>query len=88
MVIAYLPILTEQNYESFRRILKDAPATLKEWEHLQMQKATDFEGKRWQVERIEIDPDDFKRDCDATKSAYDLHTLDNFAFKVAQRKKD
>ena len=88
MVIAYLPILTEQNYESFRRILQDAPTTFKEWEHYQMQKSADFGGKGWNVQHVEINLDDFKRDCGTTDAPYNLHSLDNFAFKVAQRKKD
>jgi len=88
MVVSYLGLLTKDNYESFRRILKDAPATFEQWSHLHMQKTTDLVGKRWEVIQVEIDPDDFKRHCDATHSPYNLHSLDNFAFEVAQREKD
>jgi hypothetical protein len=53
MVIAYLPRITEQNYESFRRILQDAPATFKEWQHHLMQKAIGLSSKGWRVESVE-----------------------------------
>jgi hypothetical protein len=45
MVIAYLPRITEQNYESFRPILQDAPATFKECQHHLMQKAVECGGQ-------------------------------------------
>jgi hypothetical protein len=49
MVTSYLALLTKDNYDTFRRILKDAPATFEQWSHLHMQKTTDLIGKRWEV---------------------------------------
>ena len=88
MRIAYLPRISEPNYESFLSILQDAPTTFKEWQHHLMRKALDLSVKGWRVESVELDPDDFKRDCDITQSPHNLHSLDNFAFKVAHRKED
>lgn len=88
MRIAFLPRISEQNYESFRRILKDAPAAFKEWQHHLTRKALDLSVNGWRVESVELDPDEFKRDCDLTKSPHNLQSLDNFAFKVARRKAD
>jgi hypothetical protein len=85
MAIAYLPRITEQNHDSFWRILQDAPATFKEWQHHLMQKAVDLSSKGWRVESVEVDPDEFKRDCDLTQSPRNLHNLDNFASKVAKK---
>lgn len=53
-----------------------------------MRKALNLSVKGWRVESIELDPDEFKRDCELTRSPHNLHSLDNFAFKVAQRKED
>jgi hypothetical protein len=88
MRIAYLPRISEQNYESFRSIIQDAPAAFNEWQHHLARKALDLSVKGWRVESVELDPDEFKRDCDLTQSPHNLHSLDNFVFKVAQRKKD
>jgi hypothetical protein len=88
MRIAYLPRISQPNYESFLSILQDAPAAFKEWQHRLMRKALDLSVKGWRVESVEIDPDEFKRDCDLTQSPHNVRSLDNFAFKVAQRKED
>lgn len=47
MRIAYLPRISEQNYESFRSILQDAPAAFKEWQHHLMRKALDLSVPGW-----------------------------------------
>jgi hypothetical protein len=86
MKIAYLPRITEKNYEAFRRILQDAPAAFEEWQRHLKRKALDLSVKGWRVESVELDPDEFKRDCDLTQTPHNLDNLDNFAFKVAQRK--
>jgi hypothetical protein len=85
MAIVYLPLLTKDNYDAFRRILSDAPATFEEWSHLRAQQEAHYIGQRWEVIQVEVDPDQFAADCRATDSPYNLHSLDNFAFKVAQR---
>jgi hypothetical protein len=78
----------EQNYEAFRRIPQDVPAAFKEWRRHMMRKALDLSVKGWRVESVELDPDEFRRDCDLTRSLHNLDSLDNLAFKVAQRKED
>ena len=86
MVTRYFALLTEQNYESFRRLLTDAPPTFKQWQHYRAQIEADILSKRWKLVEVEIDPNEFAADCRATNSPYNLHSLDNFTFKVAQRK--
>jgi hypothetical protein len=85
MATAYVPVLTDKNYDSFRKIIKDAPSTFAEWQHHIAVKAIDLSSKGFKVESVEVDPDEFKKDCEMTESPYNLHSLDNFAFKVAQR---
>jgi hypothetical protein len=68
--------------------LQGAPAAFKEWQRRMMRKALDLSVKGWRVESVELDPDEFRRDCDLTRSLHNLDSLDNFAFKVAQRKED
>lgn len=87
MAILYGAALTEHNYDAFRRALTDAPASFQEWSHRRNQRAADTLGKGWKFVEVEIEFEDFKRDCDLAYTPYNLHALDNFAFKVAQRKK-
>ena len=82
MVTSYLPRIAEQDYGAFQRVLKDAPATFKEWEHDLMLMAADLNSKGWSVESVDVDLDAFKKYCDLTQSPYSLESLDNFAFKV------
>lgn len=87
MLIAYGPILTKDNYESFRRVLQDAPATFEHWSHFRNQRAQNAVSKRDEFVEVEIDLEEYVRDCDATNSPYNLHSLDNFAFKITRREK-
>jgi hypothetical protein len=82
MATSYLPRITEQNYGAFQRVLKDAPATFKEWERDLMLMGADLNSKGWEVESVDVDLDGFKKYCDLTQSPYTLQSLDNFAFKV------
>ena len=81
MITALIPRLTEQNYESFRAILSDAPKTHKEWVFHVSIKATDLSSKGFKVESVDVDAYEFKRYCKTTESSCDLRSLDNFAFK-------
>ena len=87
MVTIYGASLTKDNYDAFRRVLTDAPATFPEWVHRRDQRAADAISKRWEFIEIEIDREEYMRDCDATQTPYDLHALDNFAAKVALRER-
>jgi hypothetical protein len=86
-VTVYGPVLTKDNYDAFRRFVRDAPATFPEWVHRRDQKAADAIGKRWEFVEVEIDLENYIRDCDATQTPYDLHSLNNFAAKVALRER-
>jgi hypothetical protein len=87
MVTVYGAILTKDNYDAFRRVLTDAPATLDQWVYNRNQRATDAISKRWEFVEVEVNLEDYIQDCDATQTPYNLHSLNNFAFKVAQRKR-
>ena len=87
MVTIYGALLTKDNYEAFRRVVKDAPATFEAWCHRRNQRSADAVSKRWEFIEVEINLEDYIRDCDATQTPYDLHSLDNFAFKEATRER-
>jgi hypothetical protein len=86
MAISYGALLTKENYDAFRRVLRDAPATFQEWSYRRDQREADAISKRWELVQVEVNLEDYMRDCDATRTPYSIHSLDNFASKVAQRK--
>jgi hypothetical protein len=83
MVIVYGVLLIEDEYETFRRVVKDMPATFQEWAYRRNQRAAAAISKRWEFVEVEINLEDYIRDCDATNTPYDLNSLDNFAAKIA-----
>ena len=83
MAIAYLPVITEKNYDAFQSILQDAPATFEAWQQRQALRAMELSSKGWRIEGVEIDPDEFAEECVATQTPRDLHSLDLFALRTA-----
>ena len=82
MAIYRIVSIRKDDYEAFRRILKDdIPDTYEEWRYRQLSKSNDFIAKWQKAEVIEVDvnPNDFARYCDATNSDRTIETLDRFA---------
>jgi len=86
MAIFYRAAITAENYESFRRVLKDAPATFDEFSRKRAEGLSNIGDGR--VVYIKIDPNEFAADCLATNTTNDLKSLDYFAFKKAPRDKE
>ena len=87
MITSYLANVTEANYEAFRRVVKDVPATFKEFAHLRMQTTVDLESKGHTVITVDLDPSKFTDYCRTTNSPNNLHTLDSFAFETGEWEK-
>jgi hypothetical protein len=79
----YRAVITAENYEAFRRVLKDAPKTFDEWNHLRTKDLAYIEGGGGTVVYVDINPDEFAADCRATGAPNDMKSLDNLAFKKA-----
>jgi hypothetical protein len=84
MATAYIPAISEKNYEVFRAFLLDAPTTFKDWRQRQGLRALDLSSKGWRVQGVEIDPDEFKEECVALQAPRDLHSLERFALRVGE----
>jgi hypothetical protein len=88
-----IPIIREQDYESFRRILKDdIPATYEAWRNRQLRQKAQL-GAQWldslaEFIEIEIDPNEFTAYCDRTHSNYTVESLDRLAIEKAFGKND
>jgi hypothetical protein len=87
-----VPRIREKNYDAFRRILKDGvPQTLAEWRDRQLRQEADL-SSGWEspvkLIEVEIDPDEFTRFCDRTKSNYTVDALNRFATEKGLGKND
>lgn len=85
MAIVYSALIAKEDYDAFRRAVAGMPATFQEWTHRRNQIEADAVSKRWELVEIEVKLEDYIRDCNATKTPHDLHSLDNFAAKIALR---
>jgi hypothetical protein len=81
---AYMPAISEKNYEAFRVILLDAPTTFKDRQQCQGLKALDLSSKGWRVQGVEIDPDEFKIECVSKQSPRDLRSLELIALRIGE----
>jgi len=88
MAIFYRAVITRENYESFRRVLNDAPETFDKWSNIHSHDLAYIDGSNGKVVYVEIDPNEFAADCRATSAPNTLHSLDNFAFKKGTGKKE
>jgi hypothetical protein len=88
MAIFYRLAITRENYESFRRVLNDAPETFDEWEYKCREKAAHIESSGSRICFVNLDPNEFAADCRATGAPPNMHSLDNFAFKIGGAKKE
>ncbi len=84
----YRALITRENYESFRRVLNDAPETFDKWSHIHSHDLAYIEGSNGEVTYVEVDPNEFAACCRATDSPPNLHSLNNFAFKKGTGKKE
>jgi hypothetical protein len=84
----YRALITSENYESFRRLLNDAPETFDKWSHIHSRDLAYIDGSKGKVAYVEVDPNEFATDCRATGAPPNLHSLNNFAFKKGTGKKE
>ena len=87
MATFFRAVISRENYESFRRLLNDAPKTFDEWEHKSRQDAAHIESSGNSIVYFDIDPDEFAADCRATGAPTNLQSLNSFTFKTGTRKK-
>ena len=87
MAIFYRAVITRENYESFRRVLKDAPITFDEWDHRNRQDLAYIEASGSRIACLDVDPNEFAEDCRATGAPANLQSLNSFAFKMESIKK-
>ena len=76
----FIPIIANQDYETFRRILDPhLPNTYEKWLDLVDQMTGDNISRGRASKPIELNPHEFSRYCEATGSSPNLHILKNFA---------
>lgn len=79
----YLPVIAAQDFEAFRRLLKDEiGATYEIWLQRHREKVS-YYGTANVVE-INIAPDQFARFCHSETRAYDGKTLVDLAFRLGE----
>ncbi len=82
MIATYVPIMRQNDYETFRRLMhSNIPDTYNEWRYL-LQKLKDDAILRGEtVREIEIYPDDLTRYASAHGNEYTMQTIKNLAFE-------
>jgi gluconate kinase len=81
MATQYLPIIREEDYEAFRRLLgQNLPGAYDDWNYLSGDRQHQIARSGHIARGIELHPDEFTMWLSARREDATLNALDNFAF--------
>jgi len=84
----FLAEISRERYDAFKKILgQNLPDSFDTWSYRQSERIASRSGKGHTVYEVKVDPDEFVRYCQLTKSAHDLKSLDRFASEKASGKR-
>ena len=88
MAAFFVAEISREHYGSFKKILdENLPETFDEWAFRQSERIAHRSGKGHAVYEVKVNPDEFTRYCQMTKSVHDLKSLDRFASEKASGKR-
>lgn len=90
MATTFSPIIKEDDYDAFRRIINaDMPDTFDDWTYQRAEADLQYTPRGIAVRGIEVDPDGFVAYLRARWTKASRHELDNFAaHEVARQDRD